>query len=252
MIRSAADPIAGTELATLFLQFGLMILVLGILAMVARRFDISAVPFYLLAGLGFGNGGFDVIDSTETIIPIFAELGVILLLLLLGLEYSARELVQTAKLQRTSGFIDLIANFTPGALFALVLGWGVPGAVALGGVTYISSSGIVAQVVRDLRWRRNPETAPVVSVLVIEDLIMAPYLPILTVILTGTGLVTGLISVSVALIVVAIVITVSVRRAGTLQRLFNRTDPVGVLLVVFGAAVAAAGFAGLPIGKVGA
>lgn len=245
MIRSAADPIAGTELATLFLQFGLMILVLGILAMVARRFDISAVPFYLLAGLGFGNGGFDVIDSTETIIPIFAELGVILLLLLLGLEYSARELVQTAKLQRTSGFIDLIANFTPGALFALVLGWGVPGAVALGGVTYISSSGIVAQVVRDLRWRRNPETAPVVSVLVIEDLIMAPYLPILTVILTGTGLVTGLISVSVALIVVAIVITVSVRRAGTLQRLFNRTDPVGVLLVVFGAAVAAAGFAGL-------
>ena len=60
---------------------------------------------------------------------------------------------------------------------ALILGWGWIGALALGGITYISSSGIVSQVVRDLRWRRNPETAPVVSVLVIEDLVMAPTYP---------------------------------------------------------------------------
>jgi CPA2 family monovalent cation:H+ antiporter-2 len=82
-------------------------------------------------------------------------------------------------------------------------------------------------------------------VLVIEDLVMAPYLPILTVILTGTGLVTGLISVGVALIVVAVVIVISIRRSGTIQKLFNASEPVGILLVVFGAAVAAGGLAGL-------
>ncbi len=117
--------------------------------------------------------------------------------------------------------------------------------MALGGITYISSSGIVSQVVRDLRWRRNPETGPVVSILVIEDLVMAPYLPILTVILTGTGLVAGLISVGVALLVVAVVLVVAVRRSDWSPRFFQASEPVGLLLVVFGLAVAAAGVAGL-------
>ncbi len=238
---AASDP----ELPALFLEFGSMLLVLGLLAMLARKWDISAVPFYLVAGLIFGQGGFNVIDQTNTLVPTLAELGVILLLLLLGLEYSGREIIDTARQQNKSGAIDFIANFTPGALFGWLLGWGLPGAFALGGVTYISSSGIVAQVVRDLRWRRNPETKPVVSVLIIEDLVMAPYLPILTVILTGTGLLAGLISVGVALIVVAIVFVISIRRSGTIQKLFNASEPVGILLVVFGAAVAAGGLAGL-------
>lgn len=213
--------------------------------MLARKWDFSAVPFYLLAGLLFGEGGIYVFEESGVLIPTLAELGVILLLLLLGLEYSGKELVATAQQQKMSGAVDLVFNFIPGAAFGFILGWGIPGAVALGGVTYISSSGIVSQVVRDLRWRRNPETRPVVSVLVIEDLIMAPYLPVLTVILTGTGLVAGLISVGVALAVVAIVVLVSIRRSNAIQKLFNANEPVGILLVVFGTAVAAAGLAGL-------
>ena len=235
---------ANQEISTIFLEFGLLILGLGIIARLARRWEISAVPFYLLAGLLFGEGGLSVVDSSDALVPTLAELGVILLLLLLGLEYSGDELVQTAQRQSRSGVIDLIANSVPGALVGFAFGWGVPGALALAGVTYISSSGIVAQVIRDLRWR-NPETKPVVSVLVLEDLVMAPYLPILTVVLTGTGLVTGLISVSVALIVVAVVIVITLKGDTSFKRLFNASEPVGLLLIVFGAAVAAAGLAGL-------
>ena len=233
------------EISTIFLEFGLLILGLGIIARLARRWEISAVPFYLLAGLLFGEGGLSLVDSSDALVPTLAELGVILLLLLLGLEYSGDELVQTAQRQSRSGVIDLIANSVPGALVGFAFGWGVPGALALAGVTYISSSGIVAQVIRDLRWRRNPETKPVVSVLVLEDLVMAPYLPILTVVLTGTGLITGLISVSVALMVVAIVIVITLKGDTSFKRLFNASEPVGLLLIVFGAAVAAAGLAGL-------
>ena len=233
------------EICTIFLEFGLLILGLGIIARLARRWEISAVPFYLLAGLLFGEGGLSLVDSSDALVPTLAELGVILLLLLLGLEYSGDELVQTAQRQSRSGVMDLIANSVPGALVGFAFGWGVPGALALAGVTYISSSGIVAQVIRDLRWRRNPETKPVVSVLVLEDLVMAPYLPILTVVLTGTGLITGLISVSVALMVVAIVIVITLKGDTSFKRLFNASEPVGLLLIVFGAAVAAAGLAGL-------
>ena len=113
LVRTAAsDP----ALPALFLEFGSMLLVLGLLAMLARKWDISAVPFYLVAGLIFGQGGFNVIDQTDTLVPTLAELGVILLLLLLGLEYSGREIVDTARQQSKSGAVDFLANFTPGAL----------------------------------------------------------------------------------------------------------------------------------------
>ena len=235
---------ANSELPTFFLEFGLLLLVLGALARVAHMLSMSAVPLYLLAGLLFGDGGVVGVEVSDGFLEVVAELGVLILLLLLGLEYSGDELVRTAKQQGKTGLVDIVLNATPGVVIALILGWGLPGAVALGGITYISSSGIISQVVRDLRWRRNPETRPVVSVLIIEDLVMAPYLPILTVILTGTGLAAGLISVSVALVVVAVVIGVSMRGSRRIRRLFNTRDPVSLLLLVFGAAIAAAGIAG--------
>jgi len=241
VVTSFVDP----SLPQLFLEFGLLLIGLGIIARLAQRFGFSAVPFYLLAGLVMGEGGLYGIDPRGILVPTLAELGVVLLLLLLGLEYSGTQLVETARRQSRSGVIDLVLNATPGVAMAFILGWGYVGALALGGVTYISSSGIVSQVVRDLRWRRNPETRPVVSILVLEDLVMAPYLPILTVVLTGAGLVSGLVSTGVALVVVAVVILIAVRREGWAQRFFKTSEPVGVLLVVFGAAVAAAGLAGL-------
>ena len=233
------------DLPTLFVEFGLLLVLLGVLARVAHRFGFSAVPFYLLGGLLLGNGGAVPVDLEGTLVPTLAELGVILLLLLLGLEYSGREIVDHARRQLLPGLVDVVLNALPGVVFALLFGWGVAGAVALGGITYISSSGIVSQVVRDLRWRRNPETGPVVSILVIEDLVMAPYLPLLTVVLTGTGLVSGIISVSVALIVVGIVLVIAVKRSDWSTSYFRASEPVGLLLVVFGLAVAAAGVAGL-------
>ena len=94
------------DLSQLFLEFGLLILALGLIARLARRWDMSAVPFYLVAGLLVSAGGFAVVDDGGILVPTLAELGVILLLLLLGLEYSGDELVQTARRQSSSGAID--------------------------------------------------------------------------------------------------------------------------------------------------
>ena len=80
---------------------------------------------------------------------------------------------------------------TPGAVAALLLGWGPVAAVVLGGVTYISSSGVIAKTLSDLGRTGNPETPTVLSLLVIEDLAMAVYLPILSAVLVGAGAVAG-------------------------------------------------------------
>ena len=236
---------ANEALFSVFLEFGLLLLGLGLLARLAHALSISPVPFYLIAGLFFGDGGLVGIQASDGFVSTIAELGVVLLLLLLGLEYSAAELVRTARQQSRAGVADILLNATPGVVLAFILGWGWIGALALGGVTYISSSGIVSQVLRDQRWRRNPETKPVVSVLVIEDLVMAPYLPILSVALTGAGLVSGLITVGTALLVVAVVIVIALKGSVRFHRILSPRDPVGLLLIVFGAAIAAAGLAGI-------
>lgn len=230
---------------TIFLEFGLLLLVLGVLARVAHKLSISPVPLYFIAGLFFGEGGVVGIPASDDFVQAIAELGVVLLLLLLGLEYSGKELLATARQQSRTGLADIAFNATPGVIFAFIAGWGWVGALAMGGVTYISSSGIVSQVLRDLRWRRNPETAPVVSVLVIEDLVMAPYLPILTVVLTGAGLVSGMITVGVALAIVAVVLAIAATSRIPFRLVLNPKDPAGLILVVFGAAIAAAGLAGI-------
>jgi len=57
----------------------------------------------------------------------------------------------------------------------MLLGWGTLAALLLGGVTWISSSGVIAKVLAELRRLNNPETPAILAVPVLEDLAMAIY-----------------------------------------------------------------------------
>jgi CPA2 family monovalent cation:H+ antiporter-2 len=82
-------------------------------------------------------------------------------------------------------------------------------AVVLAGVTWVTSSGVVAKVLGDLGRLGNRETPVVLSVLVVEDLAMALYLPLLTALLAGTGLIGGGIALAVAVVAVTAVLLVA-------------------------------------------
>lgn len=229
--------------AAVLLELGGVILGLGILGRLAGRLGLSAIPLYLLAGLAFGEGGLLPLVTASEFIEVGAEVGVILLLLLLGLEYSASELVGTLRTAAPAGLVDLGLNFTPGLLAGLLLGWSALSAVVLGGVTYVTSSGIVAKVLGDLNRLGNRETPVILSILVVEDLAMAAYLPLVTGLLVGGGLLASALPVGVALATVALVLLVAVRYGETLSRLvFTPNDEV-LLLVILGLALVVAGVA---------
>ncbi|MDG9703362.1 cation:proton antiporter [Streptomyces sp. DH37] len=227
----------------LLIELGAIILGLGIIGRFAGRIGLSAIPLYLLAGLAFGHGGIFELSASEEFIAIGAEIGVILLLLLLGLEYSASELVDNLKTQYPSGLVDFVLNATPGAVAALALGWGPVAAVALAGVTWISSSGVIAKVLTDLGRLGNRETPVVLGVLVMEDLAMAVYLPILTTLLAGVGLMGGSISLAVALGTVGVVLYVALRHGRLISKAVSSDNPELLLLVVLGLTVLIAGIA---------
>jgi CPA2 family monovalent cation:H+ antiporter-2 len=227
----------------LLLELGAIIVGLALLARLAGRFGFSPIPLYLLAGLAFGRGGLLPVVTAQEFIEIGAEIGVILLMLLLGLEYTGEELTKGLRSGAVAGAVDVVLNAAPGFAAGLLLGWGPVSALLLAGVTYISSSGIVAKLLADLGWVGNRETPAVLSLLVMEDLVMAVYLPVVAVLLLGAGLVSATITVAAAVAVAAAFLVISVRFGPTLSRLiFSHSDEV-LLLTILGVALLAAGVA---------
>lgn len=227
--------------ASIFLELGVVIVGLALLARIAIRTGFSPIPLYLLAGLVFGA----VRDTSfsQDFIEVGGQIGVILLLFMLGLEYSASELSSALRSGFRAGVLDALLNFTPGLLAGLVIGWGWLPALLLGGVTYISSSGVIAKVITDLGRLGNRETPAILSILVIEDLVMAFYLPLIAVLLVGGGLLAGLSSVAIAVAAAGVALVVALRFGGIMSRaIFHRSDEVlllstlGIVLLVAGAA----------------
>ncbi|SDD76965.1 cation:proton antiporter [Actinokineospora iranica] len=225
------------------IELGAVFFGLGLLGRLAWRIGISPIPLYLIGGLAFGSGGLIPLEGIEGFTAIAGEIGVVLLLLLLGLEYSAAELVTGLRRSWLAGLLDLVLNAVPGAAVALMLGWGPVGALAMAGVTYISSSGIVAKVLGDLGRLGNRETPVVLSILVFEDLAMAVYLPILTALLAGATLLGGLTTVGVSLIAITVVLVVALKFGRFVSMAVDSPEPEVFLLRVLGAALLVAGIA---------
>jgi CPA2 family monovalent cation:H+ antiporter-2 len=229
--------------ALALIEIGALLLGIGLLGRVARAWGISPIPLVLLVGLAFGDGGLLPITHGEEFIEIGAEIGVILLLLMLGLEYTAGELVGSLRTSRYAGVIDLVLGAVPGALAALLLGWGPVAAFALAGVTWVSSSGVVAKLLQDLGRLANRETPVVLSVLVIEDLAMAFYLPILSALLVGMSLGASALAIALALGCVVAILYVALRHGALVSRLVSSRDAEILLLSVLGLTLLVAGLA---------
>ena len=240
----APIPAGSADVAILFMELGLLVVVLALLARVATRFSFSPVPLYLLGGLLFEASGIaPMSEDTATFVSAGAEIGVILLLFMIGLEYSGDELASSLRTGLPSGVIDLLLNFTPGLLFGLYLEWDFVAALLLGGVTYISSSGVIAKLLNDLGWLGNRETPAVLIVLVMEDLAMAIFLPLMVVLLVGSDLLSGAISLTAALATVAVVLVLAIRYGGLMSRFMTSGSDEVVLLTTLGVILLVSGLA---------
>jgi monovalent cation:H+ antiporter-2, CPA2 family len=229
--------------ALALIEIGALLLGIGLIGRLASWLGVSPIPFILLGGLAFGEGGVFPINAGEEFIEIGAEIGVILLLVMLGLEYNAKELVGNLRTSRLAGLWDMALNAVPGFLLGLILGWGPIAAVALAGITWVSSSGVIAKVLQDLKRLTNRETPVVLSVLVIEDLAMAFYLPILTALLIGLDFAAGAVTVIVALAAVLVILYIAIRHGAFVSRLVWSRNSEVLLLSVLGLTLLVAGLA---------
>ena len=233
----------GGETAEAFIEIGGVIVLLSVLARLAGRLGVTAIPFYLLAGLALGEGGIVAFDAGEDFLALSGQIGVLLLLFALGLEYTADELRHGLRTGTGSGLIDAVANFVPGFVAGLLLGWEPTLAVLLGGVTWVSSSGVVAKVLSDLRRLGNRETPAVLNVLVIEDLAMAVYLPVAAALIAGRTPMDTAVTVGVALAAVAVILVIALGSGARFSALLAPGGDESLLLAVFGLTLLVGGLA---------
>ncbi len=245
MSATAILAAGSTETAVAFLEVGAVVFGLGILSRVAGRLGVTAVPFYLIAGLAFGKGGLAELDVSEDFVSLAAEIGVLLLLFTLGLEYSDAELRSGLRTGLPPGLVDMVLNAGTGVVVGLLLGWEPLAAILLGGVTWISSSGVISKVLDDLGRLGNRETPSVLNILVIEDLAMAVYLPVVAALIVGGTLTETLTSVTIALFVVALILLIALRYGGYVSLRIGTGSNESVLLAVFGLVLLVAGAAQL-------
>jgi monovalent cation:H+ antiporter-2, CPA2 family len=216
------------------IELGGVIFALALLSRVAQRVGLSPIPLYLLAGLAFGRGGFLPLVTSEQFIEVGASIGVVLLLLFLGLEYAPEELATTLRTSTPSGLLNAALNFTPGFVAGLLLGWGAVGAVVLGGVTYASSSGIASKLLDELRWTGNRETPIVLALLVMEDLTMALYLPVLAALVASGSPASTVVRSIITVVVAAVVLVLVLRQGPVLSRALSSLSNESFVLSLLG------------------
>ncbi|MFG2639659.1 cation:proton antiporter [Streptomyces sp. NPDC048370] len=229
----------------LLLELGVILAALSVLGTLARRYTLSPIPLYLLTGLAVGEGGIAPVPAAGAFVETGAAIGVILLLLVLGLEFSLAEFAVGMRRHVPSALVDAALNAAPGAVAGWLLGMDGIGILALAGATYISSSGIVARLLSDLHRLGNRETPAILSVLVLEDLAMALYLPVLAVLASGGLWWQAILGVLAAVGAVLAAFTVSYRWGHHLGRLVSHPDAEQLLLRVLGLTLIVAALAEL-------
>ncbi|OBH92403.1 cation:proton antiporter [Mycobacterium sp. E2733] len=218
----------------LLLELGALLAMLAVVGAVARRFALSPIPVYLLAGLSLGKGGILPLAAGGQFITTSAPIGVVLLLLTLGLEFSAAEFAASLRHHLPSAGVDIVLNAAPGAVAGWLLGLDGVAILCLAGVTYISSSGVIARLLEDLRRLGNRETPAVLSVLVLEDFAMAAYLPLFAVLAAGGGWLRAVVGMVVAVAALLAAFAASYRWGHHVGRLVEHPDSEQLLLRVLG------------------
>ncbi|MDQ8700946.1 cation:proton antiporter [Streptomyces sp. LHD-70] len=215
----------------------------AVLARLGGRIGLPTIPLFILAGILLGphTPGWVLLSDPHDL-EMLSALGLVLLLFYLGLEFHMDDLKAGGRKMALAGGAYLVLNVGAGLGFGFALGWGTSEALVLAGVLGISSSAIVTKVLVDTGRLGNPETKPILGIIVVEDVFLALYLAALQPILSGAdSLSSALMDGGKAfgfLLLLALAARFGTKLVG---RLINTPDDELLVISFLGAAVFLAG-----------
>ena len=232
------------------MDIGNELLVLGVLFVIAyvlgrlgKLIGLPAIPIYMLVGLiASPNFHFFPLSFKSSDVELIAVVGLIFLLFSLGLEFDQDEFFGNIRSLLLSGGTRILINFGVGFAFGMWVGWGSREALIIAGMTATSSSAIVTKLLIELRRLANRETPVILGIAVVEDVFIAIYLAIVTVIIGGETNLWGIIlelTISFAFLIAMFALA---RWGGrVVSRLIGTRDDELFTILFFGLAVAFGG-----------
>lgn len=176
----------------LFLLLALSI----VTVLIFRKLDLPAIAGYLLVGVGVGPHAMGWVERTEEV-ETLAELGVMLLLFSIGLEFSLPLLLRRGRRLLLAGGGQVVLTILVITLGAIAVGLDIRTAIFCGMLVALSSTGFVLKSLHDTRQIDAPHGQLTVEILLFQDLAVVPLMFVVP--LLGPGGATGATEVATVL-----------------------------------------------------
>lgn len=155
-----------------------LVIILSISAVslyISSRLNLPSILAFLLAGILVGPHGVELI-STISEVNIMAEIGILLLLFSIGIEFSLEKLLQSKRFVLAGGTAQVFLSIVLFTGIAMLLGLMVNEAIFIGMLLAMSSTAIVLQVFQEKGWMNTPFGDNSVSILIYQDIIIIPMM----------------------------------------------------------------------------
>ena len=171
-----------------------------------NRLRLPAVVGFLVAGALLGPYGLDVVDDVARV-EVFAEVGVVLLLFTIGVEFSLGQL-RSLRTVAGAGLLQIGSAIVLSALAAIAFGLPLNQGVFWGFLAAMSSTAVVLKMVTERGETNSPHGRLIIGILIVQDLAVVPMM-VVTPVLGGlgeAGLLTVVWSVAKAILAVLLIL----------------------------------------------
>ena len=226
------------------------LVVLGVLFVIAyglgrlgKLIGLPAIPIYMLVGLiASPHTHFFPLNFESADVELVAVFGLILLLFSLGLEFDQDEFYGNIGPLLVSGGTRILINIAVGFALGMWIGWGTREALIIAGMTATSSSAIITKLLIELRRLANRETPAILGIMVLEDVFIAIYLAIVSVIIGGkTDVVAIVLQLGISFTFLILMFLLARFGGKVVSRLVQSKDDELFTILFFGLAVAFGG-----------
>jgi CPA2 family monovalent cation:H+ antiporter-2 len=152
------------------LAAGLMLGAFFAVSFASQKFRLPSVLIYIALGAAVS-----VLFSGKEMIHVAAEIGIVLLFFILGLEFPLARMMSIARRIWSTGLLDVGLNLGGAMALAMLFGVDAFSAFVLGSVAYATSSSIAAKLLDESKRLASPEAEFILALLIFEDLV-APVL----------------------------------------------------------------------------
>jgi CPA2 family monovalent cation:H+ antiporter-2 len=154
-----------------------------------KKINLPSIVGFLIAGMLIGPYGFDLIKSVNQI-SVMAEIGVMLLMFTIGLEFSLSQLIKIKKFLFVAGGLQLAITIVLSIIIFSLLGIEINQAIFFSLLVSISSTAIVSKILSDKDELESPQGKISIGILIFQDLAIVPMFLLLP-LLSGFGQLEG-------------------------------------------------------------